>query len=60
MDVDFGLLGLLLVAEIVAIPLAAFVIGVVLRWVSDWRHGRSPAHGKPRPISEVIRRVTRR
>lgn len=60
MDVDFGLLGVLLAAEVAAMLLAAFVIGAVLRWVSDWKHGQSRSRKASRPAREIIDDAARR
>lgn len=60
MEVDYGLLGVLLAVEVAAMFLAAFVIGVVLRWASNWKHARSRRRRGMRPARELIEELERR
>jgi hypothetical protein len=59
MDVDFGLLGLLLAVAVAALFLAAFVIGVVLRWLADLRRTRAQRRRFTRPAQKTIERARR-
>ncbi|MBN9739522.1 hypothetical protein DMP23_00320 [Amycolatopsis sp. A1MSW2902] len=37
---DIGMLGVALVAEVAAIAVAAYVIGVAIKWASKFKHAR--------------------
>lgn len=56
MGVDFGLLGLLLAVAVTALFAAAFAIGVVYRWLAEWKQGRSKRRATRRPAREVLSR----
>ena len=60
MKVDYGLLGVILAAEIAAMLVAAFAIGVILRSASNWKHARSRLRRDARPARELIEQAARR
>jgi hypothetical protein len=57
MGVDFGLLAVLLIVAVVTLFATAFMIGVVLRWLADWRRIRSRTQAPNSSAQATIERA---
>ena len=57
MGVDIGLLAALLLVAVATLSATAFVIGVVLRWVADWRRARTRTQTPESSVQETIWRA---